>query len=172
MENYTTFKVNGFSLSKALESLNNINKTYTRIVKISRRFGYFIFTCETLSLPEKDLYLNKVDLSKLSDEELLTLLTSSLVKGYKENLFKGSMNIKYNIDTEFISSMQSKYLADVAFVKGINRIIRYARKRKLKLSEYRLEKLVTSLGYKIQWGFPRETYVKGRPYNFKTVEFI
>ena len=68
--------------------------------------------------------------------------------------------------------MQSKYLRDVSFVKGINRIIRYARKRKLKLSEYQLDKLVTSLGYKIQWGFPRETYIKGRPYNFKTVEFI
>ena len=45
-------------------------------------------------------------------------------------------------------------------------------KENLKMSEYGLEKLVTSLGYKIQWGFPRETYVKGRPYNFKTVEFI
>lgn len=172
MENYSTFKVNGFSLSKALDKLNEVNKTYTRIVKIKRHFGYFLFTCESLILPEKDFYLNKVDLSNLSDEELLTLLTSSLVKGYKENLFKGSMSIKYNIDTEFISSMQSKYLADVAFVKGINRIIQYARKRKLKMSEYRFEKLVTSLGYKIQWGFPRETYVKGRPYNFKTVEFI
>ena len=86
----------------------------------------------SLILPEKDFHLNKVDLSNLSDEELLTLLTSSLVKGYKENLFKGSMSIKYNMDTRFISSMQSKYLADVAFVKGINRIIRYARKRKLR----------------------------------------
>lgn len=172
MENYTTFKVNGFSLSKALDKLNEVNKIYTRIVKIKRHFGYFLFTCENLILPEKDFYLNKVDLSNLSDEELLTLLTSSLVKGYKENLFKGSMSIKYNIDTEFISSMQSKYLADVAFVKGINRIIRYARKRKLKLSEYSFEKLVTSLGYKIQWGFPRNVSIRGRAYNFKTVEFI
>ena len=172
MENYTTFKVNGFSLSKALDKLNEINKTYTRIVKIKRHFGYFLFTCESLILPEKDLYLNKVDLSNLSDEELLTLLTSSLVKGYKENLFKGSRSIKYNTDTEFISSMRSKYLADVAFVKGINRIIRYARKRKLKMSEYRFEKLVTSLGYKIQWGFPRNVSIRGRAYNFKTVEFI
>lgn len=105
MENCTTFKVNGFSLSKALDKLNAVNKTYTRIVKIKRHFGYFLFTCESLILPEKDFYLNKVDLSNLSDEELLILLTSSLVKGYKENLFKGSMSIKYNIDTEFISSM-------------------------------------------------------------------
>lgn len=172
MENYTTFKVSGFSLSKALDKLNEINKTYTRIVKIKRHFGYFLFTCESLILPEKDFYLNKVDLSNLSDEELLTLLTSSLVKGYKENLFKGSMSIKYNIDTEFISSMQSKYLADVVFVKGINRIIRYARKRKLKMSEYSFEKLLTSLGYKIQWGLPRNVSIRGRDYNFKTVEFI
>lgn len=172
MENYSTFKVNGFSLSKALDKLNAVNKTYTRIVKIKRHFGYFLFTCESLTLPEKDFYLNKVDLYNLSDEELLTLLTSSLVKGYKENLFKGSMSIKYNIDTEFISSMRSKYLADVAFVKGINRIIQYARKRKLKMSEYSLEKLVTSLGYKIQWGFPRNVSIRGRAYNFKTVEFI
>ena len=163
MENYTTFKVNGFSLSKALDKLNEINKTYTRIVKIKRHFGYFLFTCESLILPKKDFYLNKVDLSNLSDEELLTLLTSSLVKGYKENLFKGSMSIKYNMDTEFISSMRSKYLADVAFVKGINLIIQYARKRKLKMSEYRFEKLVTSLGYKIQWGFLEMLALGGEP---------
>lgn len=172
MKNYTTFKVSGFRLSKALNKLNEINKTYTRIVKIKRHFGYFLFTCESLILPEKDLYLNKVDLSKLSDEELLTLLTSSLVKGYKDNLFRGSLSIKYNTDTEFISSMQSVYFKDVPFVKGINRIIRYARKRKLKMSEYSLEKLVTSLGYKIQWGFPRNVSIRGRAYNFKTVEFI
>jgi hypothetical protein len=172
MENHTTFKVSGFRLSKALDKLNEVNKTYTRIIKIKRHFGYFLFTCENIILPEKDFYLNNVDLSNLSDEELLTLLTYSLVEGYKDNLFRGSLSIKYNIDTEFISSMQSKYLRDVSFVKGINRIIRYARKRKLKLSEYQLDKLVTSLGYKIQWGFPRETYIKGRPYNFKTVEFI
>ena len=68
MENYTTFKVSGFRLFKALETLNNVNKTYTRIVKISRRFGYFLFTCETLSLPKQDFSLNEINLSELSDE--------------------------------------------------------------------------------------------------------
>lgn len=172
MENCTTFKVSGFRLSKALETLNSVNKTYTRIVKISRRFGYFLFTCETLSLPEQDFSLNEINLSELSDEELLTLLVSSLIKGYKESLFRGSLSIKYNIDTEFISSMQSAYFKDMPFVKGINRIIRHSRSRKIKLSKYKLDKLVTSLGYKIQWGFHRKTNIKGRPYNFKTAEFI
>lgn len=172
MENCATFKVRGFRLSKALETLNSVNKTYTRVVKISRRFGYFLFTCENLILPEQDLYLNKVNLVNLSDEELITLLVSSLVKGYKESLFRGSLCIKYNIDTGFISSMQSTYFKDMPFVKGINRIIRHSRSRKIKLSEHKLDKLVTSLGYKIQWGFPRKTNIKGRPYNFKTVEFI
>lgn len=55
MENYSTFKVNGFSLSKALNKLNKINKTYTRIVKIKRHFGYFLFTYESLTLPEERL---------------------------------------------------------------------------------------------------------------------
>lgn len=53
MENYTTFKVSGFSLSKALDKLNKVNKTYTRIVRIKRHFGYFLFTCESLILPER-----------------------------------------------------------------------------------------------------------------------
>ena len=35
MENYSTFKVNGFSLSKALDKLNAVNKTYTRIVRLN-----------------------------------------------------------------------------------------------------------------------------------------
>lgn len=175
MAQLTTIDVKAFRLNTAIQRFNQLSLHPLSLVSIHRKFGYFTFVCELVKRENwKGGYdpKNKPKLSEMSYNDVCLRVVSLLIDAYGQHLFRGSSCLKYNLQKQYISIPNSKFLKDEPICKEIFRILRYLRKEELKLTADDLKLYAKTLGYSVEFGRPREYNFGGRVYLCKRIDFV
>ena len=175
MAQLTTIDVKSFRLNTAIQRFNQLSLQTLNLVSIHRKFGYFTFVCELADRENKKGEYDpkdKPNLSKMSYNAVCLRVVSLLTTAYGLNIFMGSYCLKYKLKREFISIPSSKFLNDEPICKEIFRILRYLRKKELKLTADDLRLYAKKLGYAVEFGPQRSYNFGGRAYLCKRIDFV
>lgn len=175
MTQLTTIEVKAFRLNTAIQRFNQLSLQNLSLVSIHRKFGYFTFVCELIERENWKGGFNPKDrpnLSEMSYNGVCLRVVSLLIQAYGQNMFRGSSCLKYNLQKEYISIPSSKFLNDEPICKEIFRILRYLRKKNLKLDADDLKLYAKQLGYAVEFGPQRSYNFGGRAYLCKRIDFL